>query len=38
MIDILKVKYNMKNMSNSYFNINMNTEFLILLHNTQNIN
>jgi hypothetical protein len=37
MIDILKVKYNMKNMSNSYFNINMSTEFLIVLHNIQNI-
>lgn len=37
MIDILKVRYNMKSMSNSYFNISMSTEFLIVLHNTQNI-
>ena len=38
MIDLLKVKFNMNYMNNSYLNINMNTEYLIVLHNIQNIN
>ena len=38
MKDLLKVIFNIMNMNNSYLNIKMNTEYLIVLHNTQNIN